>query len=179
MIIDKSPGHVGIGLNFNPGNDVLDILPDVLNTGYGINNQTVLHNSGFQNIFVGVGAGQNNQSGYSNAFFGMEAGASNSTGSGNTFIGCETGSGEKQVNNAIAIGYKAKVTCNDCTVIGGKYVGICTTEPTAALDVNGAVQAKQILITANGTTNDLLALITELQNEVTQLKKQLSANAKN
>jgi hypothetical protein len=46
MIIDADPGHIGIGLNHLPGNDVLDILPDVNfpNTGIGINNETVLHN---------------------------------------------------------------------------------------------------------------------------------------
>ncbi|MBL7929412.1 MAG: hypothetical protein JNL47_08115 [Bacteroidia bacterium] len=28
MIIDVNPGHIGIGLNHMPGNDILDILPD-------------------------------------------------------------------------------------------------------------------------------------------------------
>lgn len=28
LIIDRTPGHIGIGLNHMPGNDILDILPD-------------------------------------------------------------------------------------------------------------------------------------------------------
>src|SRR5437867_764066 len=37
-------GHVGIGLNHNPANDILDLLPDPAfpRTGLGMNNLTVL-----------------------------------------------------------------------------------------------------------------------------------------
>ncbi len=80
-------GHVGIGLNHSPGNDVLDILPDVPNTGYGINHVTVLHNSGSQNIFAGENAGKNIGTGFSNSFFGMDAGVQNIRMGANTYIG--------------------------------------------------------------------------------------------
>ncbi len=78
-------GHVGIGLNHSPGDDVLDILPIVPNTGYGINHVTVLHNSGSQNIFAGENAGMNNSSGFSNSFFGMDAGVQNVRMGANTY----------------------------------------------------------------------------------------------
>ncbi len=87
MIIDQEPGHVGIGWNHSPGDDVLDILPDVPNTGYGINHVTVLHNSGSQNIFAGENAGRNIGTGFSNSFFGMDAGVQNMRMGANTYIG--------------------------------------------------------------------------------------------
>lgn len=79
----EANGHVGIGLT--TGNDVLDILPNVANTGYGINGITVLHNSGSQNIFAGENAGMNNSSGFSNSFFGMDAGVQNVRMGANTY----------------------------------------------------------------------------------------------
>ncbi|MBL7929415.1 MAG: hypothetical protein JNL47_08130 [Bacteroidia bacterium] len=93
LIIDRTPGHIGIGLNHMPGNDILDVLPDANfpNTGIGINNETVLHNWGTQNIFVGVGAGRNNSTGFANAFFGMDAGYNNSVQGGNTYVGWNAG----------------------------------------------------------------------------------------
>lgn len=39
------------------------------------------------------------------------------------------------------------------------------------LDVNGTIAAKQILVETNTETKDLLALITELQYEVEELKQ--------
>ncbi len=42
--------------------------------------------------------------------------------------------------------------------------------------VNGTVNANQILVTTNNQTQDLLALITQLQNEVRELKERLVAD---
>ena len=181
MIIDKSPGHIGIGLNFTPGNDVLDILPDINfpNTGIGINHQTVLHNWGANNIFVGVGAGQRNTSGSNNTFMGALSGSSNAGGSNNTFIGTQAGSREEQVNNAVAIGYKAEVECNDCTVLGGKFVGINTTTPKTTLEVNGTITTKQLIIANENQNQDLIAMLNELKNEIAQLKEQINQITKN
>jgi len=181
MIIDKTPGHVGIGLNFAPGNDVLDILPDVNfpRTGYGINHQTVLQNYGANNICVGVGAGQSNTTGSNNTFMGTLSGSSNAVGSSNTFIGTQAGSGAEQVNNAVAIGCKAEVKCSDCTVIGGKYVGINTTTPQTTLEVNGTITTKQLLIANENQKQDVTAMLNELKNEIAQLKEQLNQITKN
>ena len=78
---------------------------------------------------MGLLAWQSNTTGSNNTFMGTLSGSSNAVGSNNTFIGTQAGSGAEQVNNAVAIGCKAEVKCNDCTVIGGKYVGINTTTP--------------------------------------------------
>ncbi|MEI2758191.1 MAG: tail fiber domain-containing protein [Bacteroidia bacterium] len=108
MIIDKSPGHIGIGLNFTPGNDVLDILPDINfpNTGIGINHQTVLHNWGANNIFVGVGAGQSN-TGIDNTFMGAYSGTNNTNGYANTFYGKESGMNNVHSGGNTYIGWLA------------------------------------------------------------------------
>ncbi len=60
---------------------------------------------------------------------------------------------------------------NDLNFFRGK-VGVGIEKPAYALDVNGTVNASQILITTNNETQDLLALITQLQNEVRELKEQ-------
>ncbi|MBL7928705.1 MAG: tail fiber domain-containing protein [Bacteroidia bacterium] len=119
MIIDANPGHVGIGLNHVPGNDILDILPDVNfpNTGIGINNETVLHNWGTQNIFVGVGAGFNNDPamGSENAFFGKDAGFNNRIGGQNTFMGYRAGYNNEETGNHTFVGYRAGYSNTNAT----------------------------------------------------------------
>ncbi len=64
---------------------------------------------------------------------------------------------------------------NDLNFYRGK-VGIGIEKPAYALDVNGTINASQILITNKNQTQDLLALITQLQNEVRELKEQLVAD---
>lgn len=58
-------------------------------------------------------------------------------------------------------------------------VGINTIAPQTTLDVNGAITAKQIIIESINSKQDLLTLITHLQNEVAVLKQQLTASIKN
>ncbi len=47
------------------------------------------------------------------------------------------------------------------------------------LEVNGKIASQGILITAEGETHDLLALINQLQNEVAELKQQVNVLTKN
>jgi len=58
---------------------------------FNINDQRVLSNAGTNNLFAGVGAGQNNGVGNNNAFFGAEAGLANGVGKFNSFFGSGAG----------------------------------------------------------------------------------------
>jgi hypothetical protein len=60
-------------------------------TQFNINNQRVLSSAGTNNLFAGVGAGQNNGVGNNNAFFGTEAGLTNGAGKFNSFFGSGAG----------------------------------------------------------------------------------------
>ncbi len=64
------------------------------------------------------------------------------------------------------------------TLSSGGLLGIGTASPKSLLDVNGTVTAKQVLISDRKTTQDLLAMIEQLQTEVNELKQQFTT-AKN
>ena len=134
--------------------------------------------SGNDNVFIGHSTGRYSN-GQSNSFMGTLNGSSNAVGSNNTFIGTQAGSREEQVNNAVAIGYKAEVECNDCTVLGGKFVGINTTTPKTTLEVNGTITTKQLIIANENQKQDLIAILNELKNEIGQLKEQINQLTKN
>ena len=134
--------------------------------------------SGNDNVFIGHSTGRYSN-GQSNIFIGTLNGSSNAVGSNNTFIGTQAGSREEQVNNAVAIGYKAEVECNDCTVLGGKFVGINTTTPQTTLEVNGTITTKQLIIANENQKQDLIAILNELKNEIAQLKEQINQLTKN
>ena len=135
--------------------------------------------TGNENTFMGLRAGECNTSGSNNTFMGALSGSSNAGGSNNTFIGAQAGSRAEQVNNAIAIGYKAEVRCNDCTVLGGKFVGINTTTPQTTLEVNGTITTKQLIIANENQKQDVTAMLNELKNEIAQLKEQINQLTKN
>ncbi len=83
-------GNVGVGV-VSP-TEKLDV-DGTINTSsfYKIGGNTVLSSIDTNNIFVGVGTGENNTTGYCNAFFGDSTGFSNTTGFNNTFSGYQAG----------------------------------------------------------------------------------------
>ncbi len=106
--------------------------------------------TGNSNTAIGAQAAAFNSSGTNNVFLGYQAGYplasvanSNTTGSNNTFVGTNTGlSAGAQVSGSTAIGYNARVDASNALILGGTgvdavNVGIGTTSPTQALDVNG------------------------------------------
>lgn len=115
IIYDGSFGYVGIGLNYLTPDNLLDvdggdIDVNTITRGYMINDNYVLwHNGNEENIFVGVGAGNNNLSGTDNTFAGENAGNSNVDGNHNTAVGSEAlqSSSTASDNDMTAIGYQA------------------------------------------------------------------------
>lgn len=115
------------------------------------------------NSFFGVNAGGNNTLGQSNVFIGRSAGWYNEKGSYNTFIGQDSGnlSGVDSLDKAIAIGYGARVNCNNCAVIGGGTinavnVGIGTTTPTEKLHIEGENDVAIKAVAGDGNKSSLM-----------------------
>jgi hypothetical protein len=117
-------------------------------TTLGNQNTLVGYNAGFSsdlgnnNTFMGFDAGKLNSTGYGNTFIGSLAGRHNQTGHYNTLVGILSSLAEDDLKNATAIGYAARVGCNDCLVLGGTginavKVGIGTEVPTSSLHIVG------------------------------------------
>jgi len=99
---------------------------------------------GYGNTFVGFAAGRWNTTGNENTCLGDAAGHDNKTGSGNVFIGYEAGYYETGSN-------KLYIANNKTTpLIYGNFstgrVGINNTGPQGALDVNGSIYQRGILL---------------------------------
>jgi hypothetical protein len=121
------------------------------NSAYG--SGALLSNMGGNvNSAFGESALFNNQTGSSNTAMGNDALSANITGSNNTGIGDGADVLANNLTKAAALGYNAKVGCNNCMVLGGTggdavNVGIGTSNPTTAKLV--------INTTAGGTGIDL------------------------
>jgi len=135
--------------------------------------------TGGDNSFFGASAGCENSIGKSNSFFGTYAGVNNTTGSDNSFFGTSAGGNKRKANRstmigyeaeasiagdsidrAIAIGYKARVGCHNCAVIGGTgedavRLGIGTTTPNHTLDIVGNANIRGVQKVRSNTAQQL------------------------
>jgi trimeric autotransporter adhesin len=99
---------------------------------------------GLNNTATGNSALIGNTTGNSNTAIGSSAGTTVTVGNSNTLVGFQADVVTGNLVNATAIGNNAKVGASNALVLGGTganavNVGIGTTTPTAALDVNGSV----------------------------------------
>ncbi len=144
--------RVAIGAIYNDGNGVdsghlrLYRYPapnSALGAGSGANS------TGDANVFLGYLAGYTTTTGSSNTFVGSQSGYSNTTGSGNLFLGnrsgySETGSNRLYVDNSDTATPLLWGDFANNILNFNANVGINTTSPTAALDVNGAARIRTI-----------------------------------
>jgi hypothetical protein len=120
-----------------------------LNVGTGINDTA-----------VGNDALLLTTTGQKNTAVGQAAGAVNTTGSNNVLLGAEADVAAGNLSNAVAIGYQASVAASDSMSLGNASmkVGIRTSTPKQAHDVNGAVATRQLGIALVNGLNSNIAL---------------------
>ena len=128
-----------------------------LNTMTGV--ESGMNSTGNRNAFYGYQAGQSN-SGDNNVAIGDKAGRL-AKGQGNVFLGSEAGVGQqdasskteqKEVNNAIVVGTKAKSTSDD-TIVLGRESGIADdAENSIAIGSKNTITNAQVVALGNGIT---------------------------
>lgn len=92
---------------------------NIFNVGvqFNIGGSRILSNTGTQNLFAGIGAGNAN-TGAQNSFFGRDAGISNTTGANNTIIGQGANVGSDALTFATALGSGAVVSTSNTIALG-------------------------------------------------------------
>ena len=128
-----------------------------LNTMTGV--ESGMNSTGNRNAFYGYQAGQSN-SGDNNVAIGDKAGRL-AKGQGNVFLGSEAGVGQqdasskteqKEVNNAIVVGTKAKSTSDDTIVLGRESEIADDAENSIAIGSKNTITNAQVVALGNGIT---------------------------
>ena len=113
------------------------------NAAFGYHALSTLHTGGdATNTAVGYYSLHSLYEGSGNTALGGYSGEPMTYGFNGTFLGYNAGPTNDGLTNATAVGYNAQVATSDSLVLGGTgddavKVGIGTTSPTQALDVNG------------------------------------------
>jgi hypothetical protein len=112
---------------------------------------------GNDNTFIGRKSGEANTDGDANTYLGSSAGATMELGAANTMLGFRADklSGAGDLEKAIAIGYDAKVGCNNCAVIGGTGDDAVN----VGMGINQDLNARLSLLNDSNGNNPQLRLI--------------------
>ena len=123
------------------------------------------NSNGRLNTCLGSKSGSSNRNGLENTYIGSSAGFNN-LGNRSTFIGTFSGRavGNDSINKAIAIGYSAKVACDNCAVIGGEgenavKVGIGTSQPDRELTIFDADENGDAVISLKASNSSSREMI--------------------
>jgi hypothetical protein len=137
------------------------------NTAMGYTAMSRIH--GTNNTAIGSYALPGDTSGSYNVALGYETGVSVTLGSNNTFLGAFA-DGKGVLSNATAIGYNARVSCNNCIAIGyaGTNVGVGVDSPTVNLDVSGKAAANyyKLKTIVPGSTGDMILTLNAVDSTI-------------
>ncbi len=188
IFIGKNAGNLS-GLTLN---NIAIGIDAGLNTDIGNENIFFGHRAGqknsvgFKNLFIGYESGHSNTTGFHNSFFGWFSGNQSKQGFYNAFVGTASGiyitngtrntylgafSGtmpssdvNELIDRSIAIGYNAKVDCDNCAVLGGidldaVKVGIGIQKPLSPLHVKQNEElTSDALVILEGIDNNELTI---------------------
>ena len=127
---------------------------------------------GVENVAIGTGALYSNQDSNFTTAVGFLAGNSSSS-TLNTFIGYKT-NGRDELTNASAFGANATVTTSNTIQLGNVSVTLVNTSgKVSATSFKG--NADEVTLTYSGTVTNVLAVISDLQRQIAELKELVNA----
>ena len=128
-------------------------------THFSLNGDRVMSRAGVDNIFVGVGSGENN-TGVFNSFFGVSTGTSN-TGNSNSFFGSQSGERNGSGHNNSFFGYRSGQT--NQTGVGNSYFGFLAGQQNTGGN-NSFFGAGAGFSLTTGNDNSLLGAFVDIAN---------------
>jgi len=172
--LESGSGNIGIGkevgFNFYGGNHNVGIGYRAFGSSYEKANTVT--NTTFN---TGVGYGSSyGLVGINNSSFGRQSGQ-NTLGDKNTLIGAYATTSENiEINNATAIGADATVTASNTIQLGNVSVTLVNTSGVvSASGFKGNLD--ETTLTYSGTVTNVLAVISDLQRQIAELKELVNA----
>jgi len=168
--LESGSGNIGIGkevgFNFYGGNHNVGIGYRAFGSSYEKANTVT--NTTFN---TGVGYGSSyGLVGINNSSLGRESGK-NTLGDKNTLLGAYATTSENiEINNATAVGADATVTASNTIQLGNTDVTLVNTSgKVSATSFKG--NADEVTLTYSGTVTNVLAVISDLQRQIAELKE--------
>jgi len=131
------------------GSNLLSITGGASSVALGVNAGHSATGTG--NVFVGSGAGQNNDSGYNNTFIGLNAGQTNTSSAGNTFIGATAGASNTSGSSNVFVGSGAGGL--NTTGLGNSFFGAQVASANTSGSINSFFGAYAGIANTEGGNN--------------------------
>lgn len=169
-----SAGNASGGSNTGVGLSALAAVTGANNTALGTNAGVVV-GAGASNVIVGRAAGALLTTGNNNTFIGTVSASTTVSGSRNIVIGYDLALPTNNGSNQLVIGnmiYGINLTSESSSTPAGS-IGIGTSSPATALDVNGTITQLTVKSCTLGLTTDALGSITGCVSSDERLKKNI------